>query len=78
MDPLSIAVGTLALAGIILALWAYPHLKDAFEEAFGDVIQVPDEWKGEATRKTLAGEDRATAGRLGKHDIAHRNGDVTP
>jgi len=48
LDILSLAVGTLALAGIILALWAYPHLKDAFDEAFGEPFgDQPNLPKGE-------------------------------
>jgi len=76
MDPLSIAVGTLALAGIILALWAYPHLKDAFEEAFGDVPDLPEEMR-------TGRQSQPSGGRIGKanpsdtQNVAHHSeGDV--
>jgi hypothetical protein len=42
-DPLSIAIGAVALAGVALAIYAFGDIRDAFEDAFGDVVELPHE-----------------------------------
>lgn len=65
IDWLSVAAGASFVVWIGLAAWAAAEFRDAFEEAFGDVVEVPEEAK--RTGGNSPGRRKSEAPRLATH-----------
>ena len=77
-DPLTIAVGATALAGVALALWGWRDIRDAFATRANARARLGlDGGKLAATRKTGGEGLRRAAASTRTNDIAHRDGGVT-
>lgn len=70
-DILTLSLGAVALAGVAGAICAFADIRDAFSEAFGDVIELPHE--AAVPSKRLG---RGEAGETPDTAVTHTNADA--